>query len=110
MRQGQRLNLVLVNQSGVDAQLTWKPAMYAADEVTTLGGCESKSIVVGAGGWLLTGLNLDVSSEGLNLPFTTRMLELEIWLEPDGSSRTVGPREVDHEVDAPYPSACATVP
>lgn len=103
------LNLVIVNQSGAEAELTWKPGALDAEETVTSGGCESKSILL-EHEWRLQANNLDMNSRSVQLPSTTKVVELEIWLDPDGSSRTVGPREVDQPVNAPYPSACAPVP
>jgi hypothetical protein len=107
----QRVNLVIVNQSGAAAQLTWQPSMFAAPVTFSVGGCESKSLDLGGGqSWRLEGDGLDINANAVDRPWLTRMVGFEIWLDPGGSSRINGPRPVDRRVDAPMPAGCVIAP
>ena len=107
----QRVNLVIVNQSGHAGQFSWQPSLFAALETIPVQGCESKSMTLRGGeDWRFEADNLDVNSNFLDRPWLTPMVALEIWIDPGGSSRIVGPRAVDAPVGAPYPSACAVTP
>jgi hypothetical protein len=107
----QRVNLVIVNQSGVAAQLTRQPSLFGAQETTPVDGCESMSMDLGGGQfWRLEATGLDTNANALDRPWLARMIEYEIWLDPGGKSRIVGPRVVERQVGAPNPEACAIVP
>ena len=103
----QQVDLVIVNASGVGAQLSWQPMLFAAYETVTVGGCESKSIVLRGGeGWRLTADGLDINANAVDRPWFTRMIAFEIRLDPGGSSRVAGPRAIDGPLGAPSPEAC----
>ena len=103
----QRVNLVIVNQSGVEAALTWEPGLFAPRETVPINGCEAKSLELAGGQyWRLQSDALDVNARFVDRPWLTPMVKFEIWLEQGGGSRIVGPDPVDGRVDAPIPSGC----
>lgn len=107
----QRVNLVIVNQSGAEARLTWQPSLFATPTTITIGGCESTSMDLGGGQhWRLEADALDINANFVDRPWLTSMVEFEIWIDPGGGSRIVGPRAVDHPVGAPAPSGCTVTP
>jgi hypothetical protein len=103
----QRVNLVIVNQSGFDAVLTWQPTLFAPEVTMPIDGCESKSMDLGGGqAWRLQANGLDINANAIERAWLTRMVAFEIWLEPGGSSRTEGPSSVERPVTAPVPDRC----
>ena len=103
----QRVNLVIVNQSGVEATLTWEPSLFAARQSVPISGCESKSLDLGGGQyWRLESDTLDINARFVDRPWRAPMIKFEIWLDPGGGSRIVGPDPTDRRVDAPAPTAC----
>lgn len=107
----QRVNLVIVNASGIPAQLSWQPQLFAAEETITIGGCEAKSMRLLAGErWRFAHDRLDMNSSIVDVPLLARMVAVEIWLAADGSSRYVPAYPVDDPVAAPLPSGCTGSP
>lgn len=102
---GQRVDVVIVNASGREAQFTWQPQLFAETATVSVGGCESKSVVLLAGEtWRFDSDILSVDSSSVAVPPTAVTSAFEIWLDRDGSGRTVPAHAVDVPVPAPYPS------
>jgi hypothetical protein len=107
----QRVNLVIVNQSGVEAQLTWQPSLFAVESTIRVGGCESRSMDLGGGQtWRLEADGLDINANAVDRPWLTPMVAFEIWLDAGGSSRINGPHAVSRPISAPNPSSCTVAP
>jgi hypothetical protein len=103
----QRVNLVIVNQSGVDAVLTWQASLFGPEVTMPIDGCESESMDLGGGqAWRLEANGLDINANAIERAWLTRMVAFEIWLEPGGSSRIEGPSSVERPVTAPVPDRC----
>lgn len=106
----QTVDVVIVNASGVEAEFTWQPQLFAAEASVVVRGCESKSIQLLAGEeWRLVADKLDISSSVVDVPLAARAVAVEVWLDPDGGSRLVRAYPVDGPVSAPDPG-CGSVP
>ena len=104
----QRVNLVIVNASGAEAQLTWQPVLLAAEEALAVGGCESTSLSLAGGQhWRLQATSLDINANFVDRSWQASMVRFVIWLEPGGGSRIEGPTAVDRAAPVPNPEACA---
>jgi hypothetical protein len=107
----QTVNLVIVNASGLPAQLSWQPLLFAEEERVAIGGCESKSIVLRAGErWHLAHDRLEMNSSVVDVPLLAPDVAVEIWLAADGSSRYVPAYPIDAALNAPPPTGCAITP
>lgn len=104
----QRVNLVIVNQSGATAQLTYQPQLLAERTTITIEACTSTSIdLAGGQSWRLEAAGLDINANAVDRPWLTPRIAFEIRLDPGSSSRINGPHPVDGPVAAPTPSGCA---
>jgi hypothetical protein len=102
---GQRVDVVIVNASGREAQFTWQPQLFAEPVTVSVGGCESKSVVLLAGEtWRFDSDILSVDSTSVVVPFTAQISALEVWLDRDGTARLIPAHAVDGPIAAPYPS------
>jgi hypothetical protein len=106
----QTVDVVIVNASGQPGQLSWQPRLFADEVTVTVGGCESKVIRLAAGEqWQFDHGRLEMHSSVVDVPPFAREVAFEIWLDADGSSRTVAVHAVDGPVDAPIPSGCPSL-
>jgi hypothetical protein len=104
----QTVNLVIVNASGIPAQFSWQPQLFADEETITIGGCEGKSMELRAGErWHFVHDRLEMNSSVVDVPVFAREVAVEIWLAADGSSRYVPAYPVDAPINAPHPEGCA---
>lgn len=107
----QSVNLLIVNASGAPAQLSWQPQLFADEASVSIGGCESKSIVLRAGErWHLAHDRLEMNSSVVDVPLLAPTVAVEIWLAADGSSRYVPAYPVDAALNAPSPEGCPVAP
>lgn len=107
----QTVNLVMVNASGIPAQFSWQPQLFAEEATVSIAGCESKSIELRAGErWRFTHDRLEMTSSVVDVPLFVSGVAVEIWLATDGSSRYVPAYPVDEPLNAPSPPGCATTP
>ena len=106
----QTVDVVIVNASGLPGQFSWQPQVFADEVTVTIGGCESKSIQLRAGEhWRFDHDRLEMNSSVVDVPTFVREVAFEIWLDADGSSRTVPVHPVDGPVNAPIPSGCSSL-
>lgn len=99
------VDLIVVNASGRPVEVSWQPTPFAALVSLTDPGCNSRSMPVSRGtSWVVArdGQTL-LDSSSANLPLLSSLVAVEIWLDPNGSVRIVGPHEVAALVDAPSP-------
>ena len=106
-RSSQLIDVVIVNRSGRTIDYAWQPQAFDQMEVVERSGCESSMNEVNRLlDWRITDNDgttiLDAAS--VDIPFTARHVALEVWLDADGSTRIVPPREVTETVDAPNPN------
>jgi hypothetical protein len=105
--QVQTVAIVIVNESARDAEFTWQSWPLADEVVSTVGSCAARSVRLPAGAtWGLHADGLDVRSAAFDIPLQEQEMALEIWLEPDGSSRLLPPYPVSGPVSAPIPQGC----
>ncbi|MEO8272454.1 MAG: hypothetical protein ABI620_00130 [Chloroflexota bacterium] len=103
----QRVNVVIVNASGVPGSFSWQPNLFADEVSVSLGGCESKSIHLLAGErWHLVHESLEMNSAAIDMPLFTPAIAIEIWIDANGSSRFVPPYPIDGPVDLPIARDC----
>jgi hypothetical protein len=109
--QVQTVDVVIVNASGGEVDVTWQSWPLAEQALVSVGACESRTLRLHAGAtWRLHADGLEVSSAAFEIPLQERAAALEIWLEPDGSSRLVLPYPVTGTVVAPAPNGCGSEP
>lgn len=84
-----------------------QPQLFPDDASATIVSCESRSFDFSADQtWHLRAAGLEIGSAAVDVPLPASSVAVEIWLEPDGSSRFVSPDPIDRPVDAPHPSGC----
>jgi len=104
---GQHINLVVVNESGRPVEFTWQPGLFLEKVSVTRNGCESSSMDLQAGlEWTLTGDEGGVilDSAGVDVPFFTPRLAVEVRLNEQGGVTIAPARAVSAPLDAPYPA------
>ena len=102
---GQSVDVVIVNASGQLAQFTWQPQLFAETVTVSVGGCESKSVVLLAGEtWRLDSDIVTVDSSSVAVPLAAPMSAFEVWIDRDGTARTIPAHPVDGPIAAPIPS------
>lgn len=103
---GHTVDLVVVNASGTPVEISWQPAPGQPPISNVDPGCGSHSLSLSRGTlWSVArdgNTVLDSSTAGL--PLLDSMVEVEVWLDRDGSVRIEPPRAVARSVDAPYPN------
>jgi hypothetical protein len=106
--QVQAVDIVIVNESEGVADFRWQSWPLADEAVGSVGACEARVVRLSAGAtWQLHAEGLEVRSAAFDIPLQAQAVALEIWLEPDGSSRLVPPYTVTGPVSAPVPNGCA---
>lgn len=104
---GQHINLVVVNESGRPVEFTSQPGLFLENVSVTRNGCASSSMDLQAGlEWTLTGDDGGVilDSAGVNVPFFTPRVAVEVRLNEQGGVNIAPARAVSAPLDAPYPA------
>jgi hypothetical protein len=103
---GHTVDLVVVNTSGAPVEIAWEPAPGAGMTSEVDAGCASHSLPISRGStWRVSrDGQVILDSAAAALPWLDSLVAVEVWLDPDGSTRIVPAHPVTRLVDAPYPS------